>query len=226
MGPSEVPAKGGEPYRLVRLADPLRTAEGSAAKEGCETIPGSVVIEIPGLERDYVATHEAPFLAVSGAHEVRPRNVEILNPQADVYRTAAADLLRVRNIDDPDADVVQVLRADLDGDGKDEVVVVAERLSDPQTLFAKSGDYSIVFLRRVVNDKPTTTVVDESIATSKPDVTPYINSQRVSALADLNGDGRMEIVVSGRYYEGAGMNVYQLQPDGSVPEVLTSGCGA
>ena len=222
-GPSEVPVTGGEIYSLIRLDEPITTAEGSAATEGCETNPGTSRIEIPGLER--VFDDDPPPLALSGVAEPRPREIEILDPQGPVYREAAAELLKERGVTTP-AEVVQVLRSDLDGDGKDEVVVAAERLTDKKSLLAQAGDYSIVFVRRVVDEKVTTTVVGESIPTLQPNETPYINSQRISALADLNGDGRMEITVSGRYYEGAGMVFYELKQDGTFEEVLRSGCGA
>lgn len=223
-GPSEVPVTGGEIYSLIRLDEPITTAEGSAATEGCETNPGTSRIEIPGLDRVF-RNDDPPPLALSGVAEPRPRPVETLDPQGPVYREAAAELLRERGVTTP-AEVVQVLRSDLDGDGKVEVVVAAERLTDKESLFAQPGDYSIVFVRRVVDENVDTTVISESIPRFGADETPFINSQRVSALADLNGDGRMEVAVSGRYYEGAGMVFYELEEDGTFNEVLRSGCGA
>jgi hypothetical protein len=224
-GVSQVPVKGGESYKLVRLGDPIIAATGSVAKEGCETNPGTSKIDIPGLVRKF-ADAEPPPVAVSEVDDPRPRAVEMLNPQTKLYKDAAAQLLKERGIDDDDADVVQVVRADLDDDGKNEVIVVAERLADPESLFAKVGDYSLVFLRRVVDERLTTTVVEEYVPVAKPDETPFITSQRVAAVADLNGDGRMELALAGRYYEGAGVNFHELKSDGTIPEVLRSGCGA
>ncbi len=223
-GPSQVPVTGGESYRIVRLADPIRTAEGSAATDGCETNADSSRIEIPGLERDFENDDPPPF-ALSGAADPRPRTVEILDPDGNVYRVAADELLDERDVATA-AEVVQALRSDLDGDGKDEVVVVAERLTDKEGLLAQAGDYSIVFVRRVVDEQVETTVISVSIPRFNPNETPFINSQRVAALADLNGDGRMEVAVSGRYYEGAGMVFYEVKQDGTYEEVLGSGCGA
>ena len=224
-GFAQVPVKGGETYKLVRLNDPIVSAAGSAAMEGCETNPGTSNIEIPGLDREF-DNAAPPSIAVSAVNDPRPRAVEVLNPQARLYKEAAARLLAERGIDDADADVVQVIRADLDDDGRSEVIVVAERIADSQSLFAKAGDYSLVFLRRLVDERLTTTVIEESIPIDKPDQTPFIMSHRVAAVADLNGDGRMEVALSGRYYEGAGVEFYELKRDGSIPEVMRSGCGA
>jgi len=93
-------------------------------------------------------------------------------------------------------------------------------------LYAKPGDYSFVPLRRVVNEVAVTTVVLQSVPDLTPDTTPFIQSHRVSAIADLNGDGRMELVVEGRYYEGIEVAVHELQPDGTTPAVIGSICGA
>ena len=45
-------------------------------------------------------------------------------------------------------------------------------------------------------------------------------------MADLNGDGRMELAVDSRYYEGAGTIIYDYIDDDLGPwEVLSVGCG-
>ncbi|MGH2720410.1 MAG: FG-GAP repeat domain-containing protein, partial [Actinomycetota bacterium] len=213
--------QGGETYQVLHPDGTTATATGSKLMEGCETNPGTSSVEIRGLRGDA----PQPSLAVSGVAVPRPRPTTVLNPGSAVYREAATALLGERGIDDADADVVQVLRADLDGDGKDEVVVVAERIAD-RDLFAREGDYSVVFVRRLEDERPVPSVVVESIPRTRPGETPFIVSHRVTAIADLNGDGRMEVAVYGRYYEGAGIEVHELQPDGSLPVVMEGGCGA
>ena len=52
---------------------------------------------------------------------------------------------------EPQARVTQVVRADLDGDGTAEVLVTADQLSDPSSSLARPGDWSVVFMRRVVD---------------------------------------------------------------------------
>lgn len=42
---------------------------------------------------------------------------------------------------------------------------------------------------------------------------------------DLNGDGKMEIVVSSRYYEGEATIIYQCDRK-KIEDVLSVGCGA
>ncbi len=45
------------------------------------------------------------------------------------------------------------------------------------------------------------------------------------AVADLNGDGRMEVVIDDAYYEGSSTAVYELAGDGSLVRVIGAGCG-
>lgn len=221
-GEQRVPISGGEKYSVLRVTGPVVTKRGSEAKERCETDPGTSSVEIPGLEGD--GTWPGP-IAVSGVANPRPRATSVLDAAAMVYREAAGKVLAERVIDDTDADVVQVLRADLEGDGKDDVVVVAERIAD-RGLYAKAGDYSFVLLRRPVGEAVVTTVLAESVPDLTPGTTPFILSHRVAAIADLNGDGRMEIAIANRHYEGAGVSVYELQPDGALPAVMETDCGA
>jgi hypothetical protein len=121
---------------------------------------------------------------------------------------------------------VQVVRADLDGDGTDEVIVVVERLSDPQGLLATDGDYSVAFVRQLVNGDVHTAVLSRSIASITPGATRYILVARVAAVADLNGDGRMELALQQVYYEGSGTQVFEVQPGtGRLVDILGGGCG-
>lgn len=221
-GKRPVPVSGGELYSVLRVTGPVVAQRGSEAKEQCETDPGTASIEIAGLERD--GSWPGP-IAVSGVANPRRRTTSVLDTAAKVYREAAGKVLAERKIDDPDADVVQALRTDLEGDGKDEVVIVAERIADPG-LYARAGDYSFVLLRRLVGETVATTVVAESIPDLTPNTTPFVQSHRVAAIADLNGDGRMEIAVANRQYEGAGVSVRELRPDGSIPAVMEVDCGA
>ena len=90
------------------------------------------------------------------------------------YVQAAVAALADLGVDDPSPELVQLLRTDFEGDGVDEVLIVAERLSDPDTLFAQPGDYSVLLLRQVVDEQVVTTVVAESVADPGPDETPFV----------------------------------------------------
>jgi hypothetical protein len=218
-----VPAEGGETYRLVGL-DGTSTAVGSPPEPGCGIgDPVPLTIDV-GLE--YPDDRLAPVpVAVAGVVEPAPRPVVAIGAQP-AYVEAVSVALEELGVDDPSPELVQVLRTDFEGDGVDEVLLVVERLSDPNTLFAQAGDYSVVLLRQVVDEQVVTTVVASSIANPGPNETPFVNAYRVGAVADLNGDGTMELVTRGVYYEGSGTMAARILPGGGIEEVLSVGCGA
>jgi len=216
----------GDEFRIVRLDKPITTAVGEAGA-GCAVTDEYGGVDV-GLEYG-----SQPFpsrsIAVAGVVDPRPRPVEVLDPSAAVYRESAAAVLAGLGVSDPAPQVVQAVRGDLDGDGVAEEVVIAERVRDPERLVGSADDYAVVFLRRVAGGDVETSVVASSIASSiadpLPGTAPVIDVYRLSALADLNSDGRMEIVLNGGWYEGSWTAVHELRPDGMVPEVLYVQCG-
>lgn len=224
-GSSPVPVEGGESYKLVGLDSEVGQAAGSEVMEGCEPVPGSSKIEIEGLQRSFTDPLEETRIAVTGVADPVPRRA-VQVPSSAAYAEAARSLLAERGVQVEDPNIVQVVSVDLDGDGRDEVAVVAERIADQQGLSGRPGDYSLVFVRSFAGEQVVTSVIAETVAEDEPGVTPFVQSHRVSAAADLNGDGRMELAVAGKYYEGAGVVFYELGRDGRMSDILSSGCGA
>jgi hypothetical protein len=62
---------------------------------------------------------------------------------------------------------------------------------------------------------------------TSPDEAPLVYSFSIGAVADLNGDGRMEIVIAAAYYEGLGVEVWEWVPADQAPALqISQGCGA
>jgi len=214
-----LPVAGGEDYQVAVLGEEGIIA-GGAPTTLCEPLnnPG-VVLDNEQILGDW----PGPLgVAVSAPWIVVPHLVEEIEDDG-TYAAFAAELLAERGLDVPDPPIKQLLQMDLQGDGVNEVVVVAEDVTDG--LFAEDGDYSIAFLRTTVQGEVRTAILGESVIVTATD--PVVNSYSVGAVADLNGDGKMEIVLTTAYYEGIGVEVWEYVDDdlGPVPQI-SAGCGA
>lgn len=218
-----LPVAGGETYQVARLGTSADVV-GGAPTTVCEPL------ENPGVPLDdgaVLGEFPGPFgVAVSAPWLLIPHPVDAETDDG-TYAGFAADLLSDRGLEVTDPVIAQLLRVDLEGDGTDEVLVVAEAITGPG-LFPEPGDYSIAFLRRVVDGEVRTAILGESIPGEPAEgETPFILSFRIGAVADLNGDGRMEVVLSSVYYEGAGVEVWEYVDDDLGPvRVLGQGCGS
>lgn len=217
-----IPVRGGEQYRVVALGRPMTTVVGGVPGWGSD---GCQVLSLP-LEPD-PDPESWTTVVVSGHHEVTPRPATTTGAVA-AHLGTARELLGARGVTEPEPRIVQVVRADLDGDGSDEAVVVAEKRSEASPTWGEPGAYSLVFVRRVGEGGTATHVVRAEVI---PDAATgidanYLGTARVTAVADLNGDGTMELVLRSEYYEGATTHVYEQQPDGAFVEVLSGGCGS
>jgi hypothetical protein len=227
FGAERPPADGGENYQVVRLGHPVTTVTGPVPQ--LEECAASETYRVDLGLREFALAGENP-VGVRGVPDVLPRSVTVLDPSAPEYREAARQVLATLGVDAPDPQVRQVVRVDLDGDGVDEVLVQAQRVNE--NLWAESGDYAVVFLRRVVGGRVQDSVVASGVpGPAEPGsglpasaVAPFIVVPHVAAVADLNGDGRMEVVLGEHYYEGGSTVAYELRGDG-LAEVLRAGCG-
>ncbi|HEX9855808.1 MAG TPA: hypothetical protein VGC47_10865 [Acidimicrobiia bacterium] len=227
-GGPPVPASGGEEYQLLLLSEPVALAIGGEPGPGCEFVEGSADVPIDFGELDGSDWPRPRPVAVSASWNVQPYPVTVLDPVPEVYVGAASELLASRGIDDRAPTIVQAIRTDLEGDGVEEAFVVAERQANGSLNPAAVGDYSVAFMRKVV-DEVVETAVLELFVVEEPEVEGAIIALdvfRFDAFGDLNGDGIMEFAVDDQYYEGSSTTIWQYVDDdlGPVP-VMAVGCG-
>jgi hypothetical protein len=215
--------KGGERYRLYTL-------RGSAGKVvGAKVDPKG---DPCGRSSNIAFKPEAKEgFAVDEGLNAMPRVPKMLSANDPAYRQVVAGILRSHGIRRPLVNITQLLRVDLDGDGTEEVLVSATRLAEgisiaggPMAVHAKQGDYSIVFLRKMIKGRVQNIIISEDFHTRKLEVDSTPFQFKIAAVLDVNGDGKMEIIVRGDYYEGGGSTLYRLIGN-KVKDVFGCSCG-
>lgn len=159
----------------------------------------------------------------SGAnYNAVPREPEKLDANGEVYKKVVADFLKTKGIDNPVVKIEQLYRVDLEGDGKDEVVIRATNYKN-FGVGAKKGEYSFVLVRKIVGEDVKNILLTGDFSTKDTEFSAP-NRHEISAIADLNGDGKMEIVIYGEYFEGSWSKAYEVIGE-TANEVLETDCG-
>lgn len=156
-----------------------------------------------------------------------PRDPVALSDAAakSTYSKIVAGILRKNGLSKTVPKNIRAWRIDLDGDGVEEVILQSQTWGDSIQPQAKAGNYSIIVLRKIVAGK----VVDQIISSDyvKKNVEfGAPNRYRLSSIADLNGDGKMEFTIFGEYYEGGGTQAYEMKGNKAVEiKELQAACG-
>jgi hypothetical protein len=251
LSPDAPAAEGAGP--LIPLVDSTRGWLLGATRDGRWVDQGAAAILMRGGERytryapggDEPVTGSAPGpigtpcddtqmvlldppgdgVAVGEGLDARPRPVSAGDSSDAALLGRVRDLLRANGIASPEIAAVRVLEADLDGDGATERVVEATRIkgsdADAGPLpDAAAGDYSLVAIFPAKGEPAV--LIGQYHPADETFTAP--EQFQVDDLLDLNGDGRLEVVVYSRYYEGAATSVLALD-GGKVTEALVNGCG-
>jgi hypothetical protein len=220
---TSLPVAGAEDYQVVVFGSD-EVVTGGSEEILCEPVFN------PGVELsdpDALGSWPDPVgVAISAPWQLTPHFVQEETDNG-TYSDAARPLLAARGLDVESPVIKQVVRFDMDGNGENEVLVVAEDIAESGSLFAQEGDYSLVFTRVVVEGEVQTAILGESIVDEVQEgTTPFILSHSIAAVADLSGDGKMEMIIHEIYYEGSAWSVWEYVNDDLGPVLqIGSGCG-
>lgn len=210
----------GRKYRLFKLTGEFGDATGGKSAPNADVCPDI-------WEQELTPATENRAIAVAAPWNPMPRTARANDKTQEVYVKAARDFLLTKGIRNPVVKITQLLRVDLDGDGEDEVLLSATNYpgrAGESPLSAVSGNYSFVLLRHVVNGKVQTKLIDGEFY-PKANGFNAPNRYEVLGLLDLDGDGRLEIILQSAYYEGGGTSVWRFG-SGKIERVLQIECGA
>jgi len=208
-------------YSVYTLTDRIGVTKGGKPRSVEDPCPETQTVKLsPKIEHGVIA--------LAASWNALPRKPQVVDPTQEVYVNAVRDFLVEQGIGDPKIKIKRIVRIDLEGDGEEEVLISATNYlgKDDEVLMhsPEQGSYSIVLLRRVVAGKVQTEIVAGDIY-PKPDSQNTPNVYNVTAVLDLNGDGKLEVVVHSMYYEGGATKIYRCQP-ANVTELLEVWCGA
>lgn len=207
-------------YRVYGLTEQLgQTTSHRPAAAAEDVCPDNFSVELnPRPEKGAIA--------LAANWNALPRIPRVGDVTQEVYLKAVGDFLRQRGIRDPKVKITRIVHVDLDGDGEDEALISATNfLSEDEEVMLHSpaaGSYSIVLLRRVVAGKVQTQLIAGEIHRKAEPTTA--NVYEISAVLDLNGDGKLEVVVHSEYYEGGATTIYQCEPS-KIKALLEVACG-
>ena len=126
------------------------------------------------------------------------------------YKTVVSNFLKKKGISRTTIKITEAFRVDLEGDGTEEVVIAATFYKGGLTSDAKVGDYSMILLRKVVGKTVTDHLLTGDFILKNVEFGAP-NEYHISTIADLNGDGKMEIVFYGSYYEGDFAGAFEMR---------------
>ena len=216
-------------YRVYGLTQALGEAKGGKPKSEGAACEETLGVELSPKPEEGVIAIAAPWNAL-------PRKPKVTDTTQKAYVDAVRDFLETKEIKQAKVKIDIILRVDLDGDGEEEVLISATNYfekADRVPMRSPAGTYSMVLLRRVVAGKVETQLIagefhpkaypgkgsDDDASFDAP------NAYKVVGAFDLNGDGKLEIVIHSHYYEGAETTIYRYDPKKSEA-LLSVSCGA
>ena len=222
--PLEFPAATGDPLRVTGLDLAPATASLGGAGEACfdERVGFAVDVAVP--------TPEPPGFGYSGIGVVGDWEIQPRRPTRSACRSTSTARSAPRSPTTwastaPPARSCRWCAATSTATGWRRC---SSRSNTSNRPFGAPGDFSLVYLRapQISGQVVDTVIFSSFVAPDLPDEQlPFMNLARVLGVADLNGDGRMEVALRTWYYEGAGVTVFEFDGDGATA-VMGNGCGS
>ena len=228
--------QGGEEYTVYSVAGSEGTGKGTA-------IHSSRLFGVIGEHARFFGFGDAR-LALNSDWNAMPRQAIALDTNHAAYRKILKDFLAQRGLPNATPQIMQLFKVDLDGDGADEVVIVAQNLvahnvgtitwaadkplsraADIPNV-AEKGMYSLILVRKIVDGKVREIPFYQFTASENRGLadaawTPPL-LHKVYQFADLDGDGTMEIVAGENSCKGFSYQVYAIK-NGKAIKVLVNG---
>jgi hypothetical protein len=209
---------GAEEYHLYTLAGKVGASTATKPRKDPDGICG------------YVLTMKSPpagqgdLIGIASDWDPLPRPPKIFAGPTLSQQDAVSYFLRAHSLSNFKINITQTIKADLDNDGLEETILSA---TTPEAVNGLHQGpmvyYSVVVIRKIGAGEIKTILLDGTI--TGPVSSNYgLNRYWISAVLDVNGDGREEVIVSSSNNAGHATAVFELKGD-EVKKVMQSGCG-
>lgn len=103
---------------------------------------------------------------------------------------------------------ITYIKVDLEVDGVDEVIIVAENL-DYRNTYLDENDYSMIFIRKTINDKGENLFLFNDFVPSNFESKENITINH-EVLSLIDSDGKLEIIMKSESMDGKAYTLYKL----------------
>ncbi len=134
-----------------------------------------------------------------------PRVPRKISRTAPNYTKIIADFLKTKRITKTKIVITDAVGIDLDGDGAEELILSATYFKNAGNAERRAaGDYSLTMIRKIIGGKPQNILLEGEFFTRNagsdlnmtyPEMYPTVTKPAIYAIADLNGDGNLEIIL-------------------------------
>ncbi len=174
-------------------------------------------------------------IGVTATWNPRPRAITVLPNTSLAYVKIASEFLAKKGLKNTLVKLTSVIKTDFDNDKSDEVFIVGRHYQEMSSSDyyppsgGKKGDYSFVLMRKIVAGKVQTISLGDDVILKDIEVEAdnrhLAELYDIAGLLDLNGDGKLEMVAYGAYYEGYSFEIKEWDGKKFVSKAV-SGCGA
>jgi hypothetical protein len=170
-------------------------------------------------------TEGLPFrIGLDASWNALPRIPNEISSNIESYRDLVQNMLKKNGIKNPEIEISNIYQIDLNGDGGNEILILANHYKNGLYREGVSeGDYSLFLLRKLKGDDVVMLPLYERYITND-----YPNARAAEielyGLLDLNGDGVMEILAGEKMSKAYRYHIYDYRLDEKA-EVLSLFCG-
>ncbi len=190
-----------------------------------------LIYEVPfleGIEANFIESSSGAPVLWSGPKPKYPRAIQIVNPAQADYLLVVKEFAKAQLKATPkfEVEINSIIRVDLDGDGKEEVLIEAQSkgFNGMYDFESKKYEMSCTLIRHIKNGKAVTEPIFFFTNNPEGEFNDPIQITHLKSIADLNGDGKYEVIVTANYYEGQSAAVYNLEK-GTFKALVENGAG-